>query len=622
VLESEPSAPGSDDQVSALELEYGSWLSPSALLLVGALGGIEGAEPQAFLEASGESQALTASWLAQGTSPAGGATVGMLALVAPQLQVLFNGAARLTIEAAGTTLKLGVDELEPGLIDPEIVVRRNFAHREVTERNRVIAFLAATTARVPRIETYTLGQRLLVIREALRRHLPTGAPSEGRTHAFHVDRVLAVDDRSFYFEGWIHDAAEDVVRLTAISPEGSRAELLGKLFRFVRPDVDAVFSAQGPTRPDKRGFVCFIELDAPSVVPEGWVIELESATGMVIEVAGPHVVSDTLAVRDTILSGPFDQFPNQELMTGHVHPAVSRIQQRSVAVPRVEEVVQFGSPPSSPEVSVVVPVYERLDHLEMQLAEFVHDPEMSQADLIYVLDSPEHSDEFRSHAAQLAEIYRVPFRVAVLEQNVGFAGATNAGASLAQGRLLLLLNSDTLPVRPGWVSTMREFYDSVPDIGALGPKMLYEDDSIQHAGMYYYQPPGSSVWVDAHYFKGMHRDLPAANVARAVPLVSGACLMVDRSLYEEVGGLRDTYLRGDYEDSDFCLQLLERGRANWYAPTVEIYHLEGQSYSPSAQHAAGRAIVNRYNMWLHTQVWGDRIEQLMGEMNGSLPEEN
>jgi GT2 family glycosyltransferase len=129
--------------------------------------------------------------------------------------------------------------------------------------------------------------------------------------------------------------------------------------------------------------------------------------------------------------------------------------------------------------------------------------------------------------------------------------------------------------------------------------------------MYYYQPPGSPVWMDAHYFKGMHRDLPAANEARAVPLVSGACMMVDRELYEELGGLRDKYLRGDYEDSDFCLQLLERGRANWYAPAVEIYHLEGQSYSPSAASATGRMIVNRYNMWLHTQEWGPRIERLM-----------
>jgi GT2 family glycosyltransferase len=345
---------------------------------------------------------------------------------------------------------------------------------------------------------------------------------------------------------------------------------------------------------------------------------MESATGLAVELAGPPVMADALAVRDTILSAFHEQLPDDEVMTNHVHPAVSRIQDRLVSAPSFEKVVSFGSPPDSSAVSIVVPLYERLDLLEMQLAEFAHDPEISESDLIYVLDSPEQSTLFLPQAAQLAELYGIPFRVGVLEQNVGFAGACNAGAALARGRLLLLLNSDTLPVKPGWLSTMRAFYDSTRDIGALGPKMLYEDDSIQHAGMYFYQPPGSSLWLDAHYFKGMHRDLPEANVARPVPIVSGACLMVDRSIYETNGGLRDEYLRGDYEDSDFCLKLSEQGLVNWYVPSVELYHLEGQSYSATAQQAAGRAIFNRYNMWLHTQRWGDRISRVMDDVNALL----
>ena len=114
--------------------------------------------------------------------------------------------------------------------------------------------------------------------------------------------------------------------------------------------------------------------------------------------------------------------------------------------------------------------------------------------------------------------------------------------------------------------------------------------------------------MDAHYFKGMHRTLPAANVARRVPVLSGACLMIDRGLYEEFGGLQGAYVQGDYEDSDLCLRLSETGYENWYPPDAELYHLEGQSYSP-----ANRRPANRYNIWLHTHLWGDRIAAMMSD---------
>ena len=266
-------------------------------------------------------------------------------------------------------------------------------------------------------------------------------------------------------------------------------------------------------------------------------------------------------------------------MVSHIHPAITRIQKRVSTPPVVGSLREFGDSPDSPEVSIVVPLYRQIDHLEAQLAEFANDPELFASDLVYVLDSPERAEELLQRAADLHPIYQLPFRVAVLEENVGFAGACNAGADLARSRLLVLLNSDILPDRPGWLATMRDFYDATPNIGALGPKLMYEDDSIQHAGMYYHRLPGSSLWVDAHYYKGMHRSLAPANVARRVPLVSGACLMIDRDLYKRVGGLPTMYVQGDYEDAHFCLNLLGEGVDNWYLPEAELYHLEGQSYT-------------------------------------------
>src|SRR4030095_15612959 len=194
----------------------------------------------------------------------------------------------------------------------------------------------------------------------------------------------------------------------------------------------------------------------------------------------------------------------------------------------VGSVTSFGEIPETTDVSIVIPLYLQIEHMEVQLAQVADDPDFLETDLIYVLDSPQQAEELLSYAADLHPIYRIPFRVAVLNRNAGFAAANNAGAALPSGRLLLLLNSDVLPERPGWLGRMRTFYDATAKIGALGAKLLYEDDSIQHAGMYFHRPAGSSKGVDGHYFKGMHRSLPAAGEARVVPFVSGSCLMIAR----------------------------------------------------------------------------------------------
>jgi GT2 family glycosyltransferase len=104
----------------------------------------------------------------------------------------------------------------------------------------------------------------------------------------------------------------------------------------------------------------------------------------------------------------------------------------------------------------------------------------------------------------------------------------------------------------------------------------------------------------------MPRDLPAANVARSVPGVTGACLMIDKELYERVGGFPEIYLQGDHEDSEICLRLIQEGYENWYVPEVELYHLESRSYNMDL-----RVRLALYNRWLHSQRWGDFIAEIM-----------
>jgi O-antigen biosynthesis protein len=450
-----------------------------------------------------------------------------------------------------------------------------------------------------------LSRSLHELREALRERLPPHTPGTAAPRGLGVDSLLTLDDRSFYLEGWAVDREAAVERLEAVSPEGERVDLTTRAFRFPLPHISTRFGADDPDREARPGFLCFVELEGPSHLGSGWVIEMENADGECAEAPAPEALRDRSAARERVLADPsHKRVPDDELMENHVRPAIERLQHQAQGA-RISNVEQFGSPPPEPDVSIVIPLYKRVDLIEEQLAQFVLDEYLFLQDILYVLDSPEDEDELLELASRLHPLYGVPFRVAILNRNSGFANANNAATQISRADLLLLMNSDVLPDRPGWLEQMVAFYGSQDDIGALGPKLLYEDDSIQHAGIHFHRAEGQPVWQDAHYFKGLHRDFPDANLARVVPVVSGACMMIAREQYDAMGGLHGGYVQGDYEDADICLRMMEVGSRNWYFPDAELYHLEALSYSSSL-----RAPANRYNAWLHTRMWGDRIEQL------------
>ena len=483
---------------------------------------------------------------------------------------------------------------------PEAFTRLLLAPLPAHER----AELTDTLARAG--DAPALSRSLHQLREGLRERLPRDARAAKGPRGIVAESVLRLDERSFYVEGWAVDREAAIARLEAVSPEGERIDLEARAFRFPLPHVATHFGLAGAADEVRPGFLCFVPLEGESHLDEGWVIEMENADGECLEAPAPAVLRDTSAARERVLADPVRRrVPDEEVMENHVRPAIERLQRQVEAGLGIRAVEQFGTPPPEPDVSIVVPLYKRIELIEEQLAQFVLDPYLSRQDILYVLDSPADEDALRVFAAHLHPLYEVPFRVAVLKRNAGFASANNVGASIARARLLLLMNSDVLPDRPGWLESMVEFYDSQDGIGALGPKLLYEDDSIQHAGIHFHRPDGQIVWQDAHYFKGLHRDFPDANLARVVPVVSGACMMIARALYESMDGLHGGYVQGDYEDADICLRMMEAGLRNWYLPAAELYHLEALSYSSTLRMPA-----NRYNAWLHTRTWGDRIEQL------------
>jgi GT2 family glycosyltransferase len=524
------------------------------------------------------------------------------------------GALTATASTAGSpTVRIAADEVDRRAITVRDFARDALAWHDPQTRAAVLRFVVdATSRRAPERRRVSRAGELVAVdrdvrvsaalhelRQALRERLPVGITPGGPVAL--VDAVARIDRDAFYMRGRIGVGASGLARVTAVSPECSRVELLDRAYwhdlAVAGSNQDAITAWQA--------FSVFFTC-APSLRLGGWIVEVETRAGELLEVGAPNVAAQPGDVIGIVLEDlAAEALPANKLRTGHVLPAVRRLQRARRRSASLRTVKQFGTPPAEPPVSVVIPLYRRIDLIEHQMTQFADDPYMQSVDLVYVLDSPELEDELLGVAGRLYPLYRQPFRLAAVTENLGFAGANNLGASIARGRLLLLLNSDVFPEKAGWLEAMVRFHDSLPNPGAIGPKLLYEDDTIQHAGMFFERLSDTQSWNNEHHFKGMHRDLPAARRSRPVPAVTGACLMVERAMYHELGGLSGDYLQGDFEDSEFCLRLLDAGRQNWYFADVALYHLEASSYDPER-----RRVHDGFNRWLHTHLWGERLAAL------------
>lgn len=166
--------------------------------------------------------------------------------------------------------------------------------------------------------------------------------------------------------------------------------------------------------------------------------------------------------------------------------------------------------------------------------------------------------------------------IVTYEGEFNYARINNFGARAATGEYLLLLNNDTQVISMNWLEAML-MYAQRPDVGAVGAKLYYGDRTIQHAGVV--------VGLGAHRTAGhTHYKINYDNLgymgklcyAQNVSAVTGACLMVKKSIYDEVGGLDEAF-KIALNDVDFCLRIREKGYLNVFTPFAELYHFESAS---------------------------------------------
>lgn len=415
-----------------------------------------------------------------------------------------------------------------------------------------------------------------------------------------------------FIRGWLRDPLTIVSGLTLRSDYGEVRLDLDRMGRFARPDVaetyrDSPFGGIGP----KAGFVAHLADVAIRPVAQ-WSMRVELTTGDSAMLVAPPAILHPRGAREAVLSAVPPSEITPALMRDCIAPAVAPLHAAVLAQQAQPDVVDLGTRPVNPALSIIVPLYRNLRFLRHQYASLARNPAVrAVAELIYVLDSPEQQADVEHALRGLHGLYGMPLTLIVQSSNFGYASACNAGAIAAQGAILLMLNSDVIPASRGWLQPMLEALGTDPALVAVGPKLLFEDDSLQHAGLFF-EIGGFGEWYNNHYFKGFPRYYPAAQHARRVPGVTGAALCVRRAAYEAVGGFTTDYVIGDYEDSDLCLKLREKGGEIGYVPGAELYHFERQSIRDHTGYT--HSLASAYNRQMHHHRWSAAIEELMARM--------
>ncbi|WP_245435389.1 glycosyltransferase [Microvirga calopogonii] len=399
--------------------------------------------------------------------------------------------------------------------------------------------------------------------------------------------------------GWYRDPVNLFAGIEVGSTENEPLDLTKHLFTFP-------VEVAGPTKGSRLGATGFAVL-APTGTRAAQNLQprfhLRLKSGARHSLVPHPQPADPAEARAAALRAIPAQHVDQSVLTQVLRPAIADLHaqvRNQIGRPTIRKI---GVSHQRPKASVIIPLYRNLEFLRFQIAAFAADPWMrANAELIYVLDSPEQAQEVEHLLGGLHLVYGLPVVLVVMERNGGYARANNVGVSIAQGDVLALVNSDIIPVSPGWLEAMAARLNGRRRIGAVGPKLLFEDGSIQHAGMYFSQDH-RGYWLNQHFHKGMPRDYAPACEERVVPAVTGACLVTTRSLFESVGGFTEDYVVGDYEDSDLCLKITMTERKIAYVPDVELYHLERKSMSLNAEYMRG--IAWQYNCALHTERWRD-----------------
>jgi GT2 family glycosyltransferase/glycosyltransferase involved in cell wall biosynthesis len=254
-------------------------------------------------------------------------------------------------------------------------------------------------------------------------------------------------------------------------------------------------------------------------------------------------------------------------------------------------VLNTCSPDRRPQVSVVIPVYGQHQYTFNCLSSLAQYTDLQHVEVIVVDDaSPDPA------RPAMPEVQGV--RWVRNTQNLGFIGSCHAGADLARGEYVLMLNND-VQVTAGWLEALLDVFKLRSDAGMVGARLVYPNGSLQEAGGIVWQD--GSAW---NWGRNGDPELPTHKYLRPADYCSGACLLLRMSDWQALHGFDKVYTPAYYEDTDLAFRVRAAGQVVYYQPEAVIVHYEGiSSGTDVSQGAKKHQVTNQvtfFDRWKST----------------------
>ena len=285
---------------------------------------------------------------------------------------------------------------------------------------------------------------------------------------------------------------------------------------------------------------------------------------------------------------PPDNVPAEEILAQLNVSAGVPVTKQSDLRPRQEKAQQA-------KVSIVIPLFNKLELTHQCLKAILQNTRYANYEIIFVDNGS--TDETPGYLRKL----KLPnVKLVLNEQNLGFVKGCNKGAELADGEFILFLNNDTR-VQPGWLEALVKTMQERPDCGVVGSKLIYPDGKLQEAGGIIF-----SDGLGWNYGRGMNPNDPRFNFVREVDYVSGAALMIRKSLWRKIGGFDERFSPAYYEDTDLCFSVRQHGFKVLYQPRSVVVHFEGQTAGTNLN--AGFKKFQQINHQKFKQKWQKQLQ--------------